>query len=71
MALPILSLLALSLAHAVRVIRAATAAALRAPHVDTARLNGTPWRTILRRAVLPAVLPVAVQIWCVLGVGLV
>ncbi|WP_262704960.1 MULTISPECIES: ABC transporter permease [Streptomyces] len=71
LALPILSLLALSLAHAVRVIRAATAAALRAPHVDTARLNGTPWRTILRRAVLPAVLPVAVQIWCVLGVGLV
>ncbi|GDY59716.1 hypothetical protein SVIO_103390 [Streptomyces violaceusniger] len=42
LALPVLSLLALSLAHAVRVIRAATAAALRAPHVGTARLNGTP-----------------------------
>ncbi|GAA2311621.1 ABC transporter permease [Streptomyces violaceusniger] len=71
LALPVLSLLALSLAHAVRVIRAATAAALRAPHVGTARLNGTPRSTVLRRAVLPAVLPVAVQIWCVLGVGLV
>ncbi len=71
LALPVLSLLALSLAHAVRVIRAATAAALRAPHVSTARLNGTPRSTVLRRAVLPAVLPVAVQIWCVLGVGLV
>lgn len=71
LALPLLSLLSLSLAHAVRVIRAATAAALRAPHVETAGLNGTPRRAVLRRAVLPAVLPVAVQIWCVLGIGLV
>ncbi|MFE0801588.1 ABC transporter permease [Streptomyces sp. NPDC058812] len=71
LALPLLSLLSLSLAHAVRVIRAATAAALRAPHVETAVLNGTPRRALLRRAVLPAALPVAAQIWCVLGIGLV
>lgn len=69
--LPVVSLLSLSLAHAVRVIRAATATALRAPHVETARLNGASRRTLLRRTVLPAVLPVAVQIWCVLGVGLI
>jgi peptide/nickel transport system permease protein len=69
--LPVLSLAALSAAHSARVIRAATAAALRAPYVDNARLNGVRERTILRRAVLPAVLPVAVQLWCVLAVGLV
>ena len=69
--LPVTSLLLLSLAYAVRVIRASTAAALRAPHVDSARLNGASDRLLLRRAVLPAVLPVAVQIWALLSVGLV
>lgn len=69
--LPVLSLLLLSLAYAVRVIRASTAAGLRAPHVAAARLNGTADGPVLRRAVLPAVLPVAVQIWALLAVGLV
>ncbi|MGW6456767.1 ABC transporter permease [Streptomyces sp. NPDC055078] len=69
--LPVLSLVLLSLAYAARVVRAATAAALREPHVESARLNGQRETVLLRRAVLPAVLPVAAQIWCVLGVGLV
>jgi peptide/nickel transport system permease protein len=69
--LPVASLLLLSLAYSVRVIRASTAAALRAPHVTSARLNGVGFAVVLRRAVLPAVLPVAVQIWSILGVGLV
>lgn len=69
--LPVASLLLLGLAYAVRVIRAATAAAVRAPHVEFARLNGAARRVVLREAVLPAVLPVAVQVWLVTGVGLV
>jgi peptide/nickel transport system permease protein len=69
--LPVTSLLLLGLAYAVRVIRAATAAAARAPHVEFARLNGAGRGEVLRHAVLPAVLPVAVQVWLVTGVGLV
>jgi peptide/nickel transport system permease protein len=69
--LPVASLLLLGLAYATRIIRSATAAALRAPHVEFARLNGLPPRRILRHAVLPAVLPVAVQVWLVVGAGLV
>jgi peptide/nickel transport system permease protein len=69
--LPVVSLLLLGLAYAVRVIRAATAAVARAPHVEFARLNGAGRRDLLRHAVLPAVLPVAVQVWLVTGVGLV
>lgn len=69
--LPVASLLLLGLAYATRIIRSATAAALRAPHVEFARLNGLPERRILRHAVLPAVLPVAVQVWLVAGAGLV
>jgi peptide/nickel transport system permease protein len=71
--LPVASLLLLGLAYAVRVIRAATAAAAaaRAPHVEFARLNGAGRGELLRHAVLPAVLPVAVQVWLVTGVGLV
>ncbi len=69
--LPVVSLLLLGLAYAVRVIRAATAAAARAPHVEFARLNGAGRGEVLRHAVLPAVVPVAVQVWLVTGVGLV
>jgi peptide/nickel transport system permease protein len=69
--LPVTSLLLLGLAYAVRVIRAATAAAARAPHVEFARLNGSGRGDLLRHAVLPAVLPVAVQVWLLTGVGLV
>lgn len=64
--LPVLSLLLVSLAYAVRVIRAATVEAAQAPHVEFLRINGfAPW-PVLRDAVLPAVLPAAVQVW-VLG----
>lgn len=69
--LPVASLVLLGLAYAVRVIRAATAAAARAPHVEFARLNGAGGGEVLRHAVLPAVVPVAVQVWLVTGVGLV
>jgi peptide/nickel transport system permease protein len=69
--LPVLSLLLLSLTYSVRVIRSSTAAAAQAPYVDTARLNGMAGWRLVRRTVVPAVLPGALQIWCMLGVGLV
>lgn len=69
--LPVASLTLLGLAYSVRLIRAATAAALREPHVEFAELNGARPRSVLRHAVLPAVLPVAVQVWLVIAVALV
>jgi peptide/nickel transport system permease protein len=69
--LPTLSLVLVSTGYAGRVIRAATAAASRAPHVEFLRLNGIAPATVLRTAVLPAVLPAAVQVWLVSVVGLV
>ncbi|MDT0345707.1 ABC transporter permease [Streptomyces litchfieldiae] len=69
--LPVLSLLLLGLAYATRLIRAATAAAARAPHVEFMRINGLPPRTVLREGVLPAVLPVALQVWLTTGAGLI
>jgi peptide/nickel transport system permease protein len=69
--LPVASLLLLGLAYATRLIRAATAAALRAPHVEFMRLNGIPTPVVLREGVLPAVLPVALQAWLTTGAGLV
>ncbi|CAL9648158.1 Nickel transport system permease protein NikB [Streptomyces sp. enrichment culture] len=68
--LPVLSLLWVSLAYATRLIRAQTLVALRAPHVEAMRLNGIPERTVLRQAVLPAVLPSAAQIWLIGAAGL-
>lgn len=69
--LPALSLVLVSAGYAGRVIRAATAAASRTPHVEFLRLNGIAPATVLRTAVLPAVLPAAVQVWLVSVVGLV
>jgi peptide/nickel transport system permease protein len=69
--LPVAGLLLMGLAYAVRVIRAATAAAAQATHVEFAHLNGAGRGELLRHAVLPAVVPVAVQVWLVTGVGLV
>ncbi|WP_433331889.1 ABC transporter permease [Spirillospora sp. CA-294931] len=69
--LPVASLLLLALGYSGRIIRAATAAALRAPHVEFLRLNGLAPRTVMVRAVLPAVLPVAAQVWLTAGVGLI
>ncbi|GAA1959021.1 ABC transporter permease [Amycolatopsis minnesotensis] len=69
--LPVLSLLAVGLSYAIRAIRAAAVTAAASPHVEFLRLNGIPPRAVLRTAVLPAVLPVAVQVWLVTGVGLV
>ena len=66
--LPVLSLLTVGLAYAIRVIRSAASTALRSPHVEFMRLNGLP---VLRAAVIPAVLPVAVQVWLVTGVSLI
>lgn len=69
--LPVLSLLLVGLAYAVRVIRAAAATELRSPHVEFMRLSGMSDGTVLRTAVVPAVLPIAVQAWLVTGVGMV
>jgi peptide/nickel transport system permease protein len=71
LALPVLSLLMLSLAYSVRLVRAAAAAAARSPHVETAQLNGVGGAALVRHGVLPAVLPGAVQVWCVMAAGLV
>lgn len=68
--LPVTSLLLLGSAHAIRVIRATTATAVRAPHVEAARLNGASGRAIVRGHLVPAVLPVAVQVWLVTAIGL-
>ncbi|MFS8104523.1 ABC transporter permease [Lentzea alba] len=67
--LPVLSLLLVGLAYAVRVIRASAVSVLASPHVEFMRLNGSSTREVVRQAVLPAVLPVAVQVWLVTGVS--
>ncbi|ANN15964.1 ABC transporter permease [Amycolatopsis orientalis] len=67
--LPVLSLLLVGLAYAVRVIRASACSVLDSPHVECLRLSGASRGTVLRRAVVPAVLPVAVQVWLVTGVA--
>ncbi|ANY08117.1 ABC transporter permease [Pseudonocardia sp. HH130630-07] len=67
--LPVTSLLLVGLAYAVRVIRASAAATLAGPHVEFLRLSGVSPAVVLRRAVVPAVLPVAVQVWLVTGVS--
>ncbi|WP_449061203.1 ABC transporter permease [Planomonospora algeriensis] len=69
--LPVLSLLLPTAAYAGRVVRAATAAAVRSPHVEFLMLNGIRPRTVFTAAVLPAALPVALQAWLTAGVGLV
>ncbi|MFD9735279.1 ABC transporter permease [Umezawaea sp. NPDC059074] len=69
--LPVLSLLLVGLAYAVRVIRASAATTLTSPHVEFLRLGGASEAVVLRRAVVPAVLPVAVQVWLVSGVSFV
>lgn len=68
--LPVLSLLLVGLAYAVRVIRGTAVATMGSPVVESLRLNGVRDATILRRAVVPAVLPAAVQVWAVTAVGL-
>lgn len=69
--LPVVSLLLVSLAYAIRVVRATAAAALRAPYVEFLRLSGHSWPAVIRTAVVPAVLPVAVQVWLLTGVGMI
>ncbi|MFI9324520.1 ABC transporter permease [Kitasatospora aureofaciens] len=69
--LPVLSLFLVGFAYSLRVIRGAATAALRSPHVEFLQLSGVPDMTVLRVAVLPAVVPVAVQAWLVTGVGLI
>lgn len=69
--LPVLSLLLVGLAYAVRVIRASACATLAGTHVEFLRLSGVSGAMILRRAVIPAVLPVALQVWLVTAVSFV
>lgn len=61
--LPVTALVLVTLAYATRIIRAAGTTAMSATHVEFMRLNGIRERTILRQAVLPAVLPAATQVW--------
>ncbi|WP_033290188.1 ABC transporter permease [Amycolatopsis jejuensis] len=68
--LPVLSLLLSGLAYAIRVIRGTAVAALRSAPVEFLRLSGIPSRTVLRHVVVPAVAPVAVQVWAVTAAGL-
>jgi peptide/nickel transport system permease protein len=59
--LPVMSLLAVSLAWAVRLIRAGVAAAMKSQYVEMARLNGlSEWRVVVQHA-LPNGLPPGVQ----------
>jgi peptide/nickel transport system permease protein len=69
--LPVLSLLLAGLAYAVRVIRASAATTLAGPQVEFLRLGGASTATVLKCAVIPALLPVAVQVWLVTVVGFV
>ncbi|MFD3702135.1 ABC transporter permease [Nocardia sp. NPDC058658] len=71
LALPVLALASTGTAYAFRVIRSTAATELRASHVEFLRLSGATTTTVLRTAVVPAVLPVAVQCWLVTGVGLI
>ncbi|MFC0623432.1 ABC transporter permease [Kribbella deserti] len=69
--LPVLSLLLVGLAYATRVIRAAAATTLRAPYIEFLRLSGRSEAEVIRTAVVPSVLPVAVQVWLLTGVSMV
>ncbi|WP_236725287.1 ABC transporter permease [Amycolatopsis orientalis] len=69
--LPVASLVLAGSAYAVRVIRGAAAQTLSGPQAEFLRLNGVRWPVLARRLVVPAVLPVAVQVWLVTGVALV
>lgn len=69
--LPVLSLVLVGSAYAVRVIRGAAAQTLAGPQAEFLRLNGVRWPVLARKLVVPAVLPVAVQVWLVTGVALV
>ncbi|KZB84010.1 ABC transporter permease [Amycolatopsis regifaucium] len=69
--LPVASLVLVGSAYAVRVIRGAAAQTLAGPQAEFLRLNGVRWPVLARRLVVPAVLPVAVQVWLVTGVALV
>ncbi|WP_233621495.1 ABC transporter permease [Amycolatopsis sp. WAC 04182] len=69
--LPVASLVLVGSAYAVRVIRGAATQTLAGPQAEFLRLNGVRWPVLARRLVVPAVLPVAVQVWLVTGVALV
>ncbi len=69
--LPVASLVLVGSAYAVRVIRGAATQTLAGPAAEFLRLNGVRWPALARRLVIPAVLPVAVQVWLVTGVALV
>lgn len=68
--LPVLGLMLPGLAYAVRVIRGTALSTVDSSQAEFLRLSGVPGRVVLRRAVVPAVLPVAVQVWVVTAVGM-
>ena len=61
--MPGFTLLAVSVAATVRLVRAGTIEVLKTDFVQTARLSGLPRRTILRRYVLRNALAPSVQIF--------
>lgn len=67
--LPVLGLLLAGLAYATRVIRGAAVSAVDSPQVEFLRLSGVRGSVVVRRAVVPAVLPVAVQVWLITAVA--
>ncbi|MBB3037027.1 ABC transporter permease [Hoyosella altamirensis] len=69
--LPVATLFLVGLAYATRVIRANSVAAYQSRSVEYMRLTGAREKRILRTAVLPAVLPTAIQVWLLTGVALV
>lgn len=72
--LPVLTLLAATLAQCVRMVRASMIEALRSDYVTTARLSGLPerrvlWRYALRNALAPSVQVIALNMqWLVGGI---
>jgi peptide/nickel transport system permease protein len=69
--LPVASLVLVGSAYAVRVIRGAALHTLAGPQAEFLRLNGVRWPALASRLVVPAVLPIAVQVWLVTAVALV
>ena len=68
--LPAITLALLVFAHVMRSMRASVASTVHRPFAEAARLRGVPEKAVLRRHVLPAALPPAVNVIAVTGAWL-
>jgi peptide/nickel transport system permease protein len=68
--LPSITLAVLVFAHVMRSMRASVVATSARPFVDAARFRGVAERTVMRRHVMPAALPPAVNVMAVTGAWL-